>query len=211
MTRSEVSPDVPAIAITGGIGCGKSETARVLRRDGVPVLDADDVAREIVIPGSDPLRNIAERFGSSVLDEHGGLLRQKLADIVFRDPVALADLNRIVHPLVREAMRLWVRQQRAAGRACAGVVPLLFEIGAENEWDGVICITSSVEVTRKRMRERGWSDDEITRRMAAQMNLEEKMRRADLVIQNDESLAGLAAQTRAAWKELLKKESRDGR
>ena len=206
-----IADAAPAVAITGGIGCGKSEVARVLRGEGVPVMDADDLARDVVGPGSGALKKIVARFGGSVLQSDGALDRPRLAEIVFSDATALADLNAIVHPPVRAAMRGWVARQRAAGRACAGVIPLLFEVAAEKEWDVVVCVAASEKVSRARLRGRGWSDGEIGRRRAAQMVLEEKKRRAGVVIENNGSLEELAARVRAAWKQILEKESENAR
>jgi dephospho-CoA kinase len=201
----------PAVAITGGIGCGKSEVARVLREDGVPVLDADDVARDVVAAGSDAARRIAVRFGEAVFLADGSLNRRKLAEIVFADERARADLNAIVHPPVREAMKAWAATQRSAGLACAGVIPLLFEVAAEKEWDFVVCVASDDEASFARLRARGWSDEQIALRRVAQISLEEKKRRSGLVIENNGSLQELAARVRAAWKQIVNKESRNGR
>lgn len=201
-----MSPGVeapPAVAITGGVGCGKSEAARVLRGDGVPVLDADDVAREVVAAGGDAVRAIAARFGADMLQADGSLDRARLAGVVFRDPAALAGLNAIVHPPVRAAMRAWVARQRAEGRACAGVIPLLFEVGAEGEWDAVVCVTAEEAVSGLRLRARGWDDGQIASRRAAQWPLEEKARRADVVVVNNGTREELAARVRAAWRQIL--------
>jgi dephospho-CoA kinase len=207
MNRGAKSP--PAVAITGGIGCGKSEVACILREDGVPVLDADDTAREVVAPGGDAIGEIKARFGGGIAKADGSLDRHRLADVVFRDAKALADLNAIVHPRVRVATREWVARQRAAGRACAGVIPLLFEVAAEKEWNFVVCVVSSDDVSRERLRARGWSDDEIGRRRAAQWSLEKKRERADVVIENNGALDELAARVRAVWYEILEKESQN--
>lgn len=208
---TQIAETAPAVAITGGLGCGKSEVVRLLRADGVPVLDADEVAREVVRPGGEALRQIAARFGAAVLLPDGSLDRRRLAQIVFADAEARAALNAIVHPAVRASMRAWVVQQRAAGRPCAGAIPLLYEVGAESEWDSVVCVAAADDISGARLRARGWDDAEIARRRAAQWRLEEKMQRADSVIENNGSLEELAARVRAAWKEILEKESHHGR
>lgn len=195
-----------AVAVTGGIGCGKSEVAGVLARMGVPVLDADVVAREVVKPGGDALAKIARRFGHAVIAADGTLDRAKLASIVFADAAAREALNEIVHPPVRAAMRGWVDEQRAAGRHCAGVIPLLYETGSAGEWNLVVCVSSPDDVNRARLRARGWSDGEIERRRAAQLELEEKKKRADLNIENDGSLETLEARVRSAWNKILEME-----
>lgn len=199
--RSDSAPK--AIGVTGGIGCGKSEVARCLRSDGVPVLDADDVARDVVAPGSEALAEIVGLFGAGVLQAEGQLNRGALANVVFSDAVALQTLNAIVHPRVRQTMQAWVAEHRSAGRSCAGVIPLLFETGGEATWDAVICIAASEQTSSARLKTRGWNEEEISRRRAAQWPLEAKMKRADLVIENNGTLEELATQVRAAWKKLL--------
>lgn len=208
---ARTSRDLRAVGITGGIGCGKSEVARILRAMGIPVLDADDVARDVVRPGGKVLPRIASRFGAEIVKPDGALDRARLGRIVFADPQALADLNALVHPSVRTLMRSWVAEQLGMGRSCAGVIPLLFETGGEAAWDAVLCVASRDEVALPRLRARGWSDEEIFRRRATQWPLEEKRKRADIVIENDGTIEELAARVREAWQEILVKESRHGR
>lgn len=200
-----------AVAVTGGMGCGKSEAARMLHMQGIIVCDADDVARDVVRPGTEALKKLVARFGKEIVRNSGELDRGRLSSMVFADAQALADLNAIVHPPIRAAMRTWASEQRVSGRNCAGIIPLLYEVGAEEEWDFVMCIAASPDVCLARLRARGWSDEEISRRNAAQWSLDEKIKRADVVIWNNGSLDELAARVRAAWNELLEKESRHGR
>ncbi len=200
-----------AVAVTGGMGCGKSEVARILHKQGIMVRDADDVARDVVRPGTVALKRLVARFGKEIVRNSGELDRPKLASIVFGDSQALADVNAIVHPPVRDVIRTWASEQRASGRDCAGIIPLLFEVGADREWDFVMCVAASPDVCFARLRVRGWSDEEISRRNAAQWTLEEKIKRADVVIENNGSLDELAVRVRAAWKEILEKESHHGR
>ena len=199
--RSDRPPK--AIGITGGIGCGKSEVARILQSDGIPVLDADDVAREVVEAGSEALAEIRERFGAGVIRPDGSLDRGALARIVFAHAPSLQALNAIVHPRVRARMQAWVAGQRGSGRSCAGIIPLLYETGGEGNWDVVLCVAASDETVLPRLRARGWSDEEILRRRAAQWPLDEKRKRADIVIENDGTREELASQVRAAWKKIL--------
>lgn len=171
--------------LTGGYGSGKSSVAARLRTRRVPVIDADELARAVVLPGSRGLREIAEQFGPAVVA--GGVLdRRALAQIVFADPSARARLNAITHPRVQE---LRVERQRAladAGEPLACYeVPLLYENGLESELAAVVVVTTpeALQITRAMARDRA-SEAEVRARLAAQLPLADKAARADFVIDN---------------------------
>ena len=171
--------------LTGGYGSGKSTVAARLRSRRVPVIDADELARAVVLPGSRGLREIAEQFGPAVVA--GGVLdRRALAQIVFADPSARARLNAITHPRVQE---LRAERQRAladAGEPLACYeVPLLYENGLESELAAVVVVTTpeSVQIARAMARDRA-SEAEVRARLAAQLPLADKAARADFVIDN---------------------------
>lgn len=169
--------------LTGGIGMGKSACAQLLRWRGAAVVDTDELARELVEPGQPALQEIAATFGRDFLDAEGRLRREELARLVFADAGARRRLEAILHPRIQDAWRAQVAAWRAEGKPLAVVViPLLFETGAEREFDAVICVACSAETQRQRLLARGWSPEQIEQRIAAQMPIEEKMLRADYVV-----------------------------
>lgn len=169
--------------LTGGIGMGKSACAQLLRWRGAAVVDTDELARELVEPGQPALQEIAATFGRDFLDAEGRLRREELARLVFADAGARRRLEAILHPRIQDAWRAQVATWRAEGKPLAVVViPLLFETGAEREFDAVICVACSAETQRQRLLARGWSPEQIEQRIAAQMPIEEKMLRADYVV-----------------------------
>lgn len=192
------------IGLTGGIASGKSVVGRMLRAAGVPVIDADQLARDAVAPGSPGLERIVERFGDTMLLPDGALDRKKLGEVVFADDRARRDLNAIVHPRVAELAVERVAALRDAGAPVAVYeVPLLFENGLEGMMDATLLVAASDEVQHRRLMARDGIDDAAARaRMNAQMPLAEKRRRATRVLENDGTLDELARQLRAAWRDL---------
>ena len=174
---------------------GKSEAARFLAGRGVPVVDTDDLARSVVKPGEPGLAAVARAFGPEVLAGDGSLRRGALAEVVFNKPEARERLEAILHPLIRERWQAETEKWRGQG-AEAGVVviPLLFETGAEEFFERVICIASSVERQSARLQARGWSAEQVSGRLAAQWPIERKMDRANYVVWNDWSVAVLREQ-----------------
>ena len=181
--------------LTGGIGMGKSTAAKLLAQRGLPVLDTDTIAREIVEPGQPALAEIRARFGPAILTPDGHLDRARLADLVFADPAARQQLEAILHPRIRA---VWTQQTalwRSAGRPTAIVViPLLFETAAEASLDATVCIACSATTQLHRLQERGWTPDQIAARNRAQFPTEKKMSLATFVIWTEGPLAIHAAQ-----------------
>lgn len=191
----------PAIGVTGGLGCGKSEVGRLLSARGVAVLDADAVAHRLLAPGTPTQKALVDRFGTRVLEADGQVDRTWLAEKVFGSSEERADLNAIMHPPVLDEIRQWVAERR--GRLpLAVLVPLLYEVGLVDPWDAVLCVAANVDVAHARLRLRGWSDAEIGQRLAAQWPLAEKVRRADAVIWNNGTKAELAVAVEKTWNEL---------
>ncbi|MBK9137717.1 MAG: dephospho-CoA kinase [Verrucomicrobia bacterium] len=185
------------IGLTGGIGMGKSAAAATLEQWGLPVCDTDLVARRLVAPGEPALGEIAAAFGRDVLDEGGRLRREILAARVFADREARQRLEAILHPRIRASWLAEADSWRRTGLAAGVVViPLLFETGAEESVDVTVCVACSAEVQRERLRERGWSDEQLAGRLAAQWPIERKMAAADFVIWNDGDRTTLAEQLR---------------
>jgi dephospho-CoA kinase len=183
--------------LTGGIGSGKSAVAQRLRARGLPVVDADDLARVVVAPGSVGLQRIAEYFGPGVLTREGELDRAQLAKIVFSDSEARRMLDSMIHPLVRKlaSERFQEIGQRGEPLACYEV-PLLFEGGLDRTYHPVLVVSAPLSLREQRLAQRdGFNPAQIAARIAAQMPLEEKVRRADYVIDNAGSVAELAEAT----------------
>jgi dephospho-CoA kinase len=185
--------------LTGGIGSGKSVVARRLRERGLPVLDADQLAREVVAKGTQGLAEIVTRFGAEMLDESGSLDRKKLAARVFNNEEERTALNRITHPRVGGllSVRSDELNRKREPLACYEV-PLLFEVGLDSVLRPVVVVDAPVDVRVGRTVERdGATSDDVIARVRSQMPLEEKVKRADYVIENTESLEALIARTDA--------------
>ena len=171
---------------TGGIATGKSTFAEALRARGVPVVDADALARAAVAPGAPALAEIARTFGPGVLTPDGGLDRKKMAAIVFADPDARRRLEAITHPAVRRAMADETARLAAAGHDLAFYdTPLLFEVGLDAAVDAVVVVWAPPAVQRARLASRdGLGPAEADARLAAQLPVDEKAARADFVVEN---------------------------
>ena len=174
------------LGLTGGVGMGKSTAARLLKKAGLPVVDSDDLAREAVQPGTEGLAEIADGFGEGFLKADGSLDRDKMASTVFQDEAARKRLETIIHPRVRAAwenrIEKWREQKRPVGVV---VIPLLFEVGLQDSFDVVLCVASTASTQRSRLRGRNWSDAQIAARIAAQMDIAQKMDLADHVLWNE--------------------------
>lgn len=162
---------------------GKSTAAKILSARGIPVVDTDELARQLVAPGEPALAEITAAFPTGIVDATGQLRRDELARLVFADSAARQKLEAILHPRIRERWLAQVAAWRAAGAAAAVVViPLLFETAAEASFDAVICVACSAATQQARLRARGWTDEEIRRRIAAQWPVEKKMAAAHRVV-----------------------------
>jgi dephospho-CoA kinase len=181
--------------ITGGVGMGKSTTAALLERRGIPVIDTDHLARQLVEPGQPALEEIFQTFGPSVMEGNGALDRKELARLVFADESERAKLEAILHPRIAAAWAADVEKWRSAGAPAGSVViPLLYETRAESRFSAVICVACSRTSQLERLRERGWTGTEIRQRVESQWPVEEKISRADYVIWTDGTLESHAAQ-----------------
>jgi len=183
------------IGLTGGIATGKSTFASALSRAGAPVLDADQLARAAVAKGSPGLAALVAEFGPDVLTSSGDLDRRRMGARVFSDPAERARLEAIVHPSVRALFRSERDRLSAEGHPIAFYdVPLLYEAGLEGEVELVVVVWSPRAVQLARLAARdGLAPDEAAARVAAQLPIDDKAARADVVVENDGDLAALAA------------------
>jgi dephospho-CoA kinase len=171
------------LGLTGGIGMGKSVCAGLLRRRGIPIIDTDDLAREVVQPGQPALAEISREFGPHLIGPDGNLRRDEMARIVFTDPSARQRLEAILHPKIRAIWKERSQSWAAAGQPLGVVViPLLYETGAEKEFNGILCVACSASTQRERLAARGWSAEQIENRIRAQIPAEKKMALANYVI-----------------------------
>ncbi len=182
------------IGITGGIGCGKSTAAAVCREAGLPVLDADEISREVTAAGGDALAEIRESFGPAVFADDGSLDRANAAKRVFRDHRSLDQLSRIVHRHVLRIMRERLEQLAEKGTGAAVLdVPIPVREGFVDQCDQIWVVWAGDRQRIERLAARGMEPDEARRRMAMQMTREEYEALADHVLNNDgppDELAG---------------------
>ena len=191
------------IALTGGIGSGKSTVARMLAERGAVIVDADAIAREIVEPGQPALAEIRAAFGEGIIAADGRLDRARLAAIVFSDSEALARLNAITHPRIAERSA----ELLAAAPAESVVVydmPLLVEQGDEalRGWDAIVVVDCPDDLRLDRLIARGLAPEDAERRLRAQASREERLAAADVVVDNSGDLAGLDAAVDGLWRGL---------
>jgi dephospho-CoA kinase len=193
------------VALTGNIASGKSTVARSWRRLGAHVVDSDELARRAVEPGTAALEAIVRRWGDRVLHEDGRLNRAALGAIVFADPAARDRLERIVHPAVRKMRDEELTAAEATGESLVVVdVPLLYEVGMEQEFDLVVLVHASEAIRLARLVEqRGLAPEQAARMIGAQMPSERKRETADLVIENEDTLEELEVRAREVWTALL--------
>jgi dephospho-CoA kinase len=194
------------VGLTGGIASGKSTVAEAFARLGAKVLDADKVAREVVLPGQPAWRKLQQAFGPEFFLPDGEVNRSKLRRLVFADPEERSKLNAIVHPeVMKEINRRFEQLTTSAQNAVIVVdVPLLLEVKAAHRFDRVIVVyvTESVQIKRLRQRD-GLSLEEARRALSTQMALNKKVDYADYVIDNSGTLVETQAHVDKVWQELL--------
>ncbi|GHJ38304.1 dephospho-CoA kinase [Streptomyces sp. TS71-3] len=190
------------VGLTGGIGAGKSEVSRLLVEHGAVLVDSDRIAREVVEPGTAGLAAVVETFGPEVLSADGSLNRPRLGTIVFSDAERLAELNAIVHPLVR-ARSAELEAAAPAGAVVVHDVPLLVENGLGPLYDLVIVVDASPGTQLERLvRLRGMTEEDARARMSAQATREDRLAAADIVIDNDVPLDVLRTRVDEVWNDL---------
>lgn len=192
------------IGLTGGIACGKSTVAGMLNALGVPVVDADELARRVVEPGTPALAEIVERFGLGVLDDDGRLHRKRLGAIVFADSDARLALERITHPRIAQAGRDEIARHIAGG---ASVVvyeaALIVENNLHKAMNALIVVSVSADVQRRRLMARDGIDEAAAqRRIDAQLPLADKIAVADHVVDNSGTIEQTRARVHELWREI---------
>jgi len=191
-----LSPRPYRVGLTGGIASGKSTAAKFFGALGVPILDSDQIARDVVEPGQPPLERLVERFGPTILTPDGHLDRPALRDIVFSDPRARADLEALTHPAIGAAME--ARSAAAGGPYQILVIPLLVEKNLRAHVDRVLVVDCDEELQLRRLRARDGSTAQQARAILdAQAPRAVRLKAADDVIRNDADMSAVQNQVAA--------------
>ena len=195
------------VGLTGGVASGKTTVSRVLKEEGAYIIDADQMARELVQPHTPTWKKLVTAFGKDILREDGSLHRKKLADKVFTNPRQRKLLNQILHPRMRKEMERRAKEIGQKDPEAVVVIdaPLLVELGDHRKMDKLIVVTSTQKQQIERLKERdGISTKEALRIFSSQMPVEDKVKLADFVIRNEGSLQETKKKTREVYKELKK-------
>lgn len=190
------------IGLTGGIATGKSTVSALLIRKGALLVDADVIAREVMLPGHPVLAAVAEHFGQAVLLADGTLDRKKLGDIVFREPAQRQALNEITHPAIRLEIRRQMEslEREHPERLVVVDIPLLFESGLESMFERVMLVYAPASIQKERLMKRNQlTAEEAVARINSQMDIEEKKRKADVIIDNSGSAEETQRQIDEFW------------
>lgn len=193
------------IGLTGGIASGKSTVSSFFRQKGAAVLDADQIARELSEPGGELHAEYVRHFGAEVLQNDGTLDRRRIGQIVFSDPQQKQWLDTVSHPAIRgELLRQLAQKQNEKQRLILLDIPLLFESGWDKMADKtcLVYVNETIQLQRL-MKRNGYTRREAQDRIAAQMPLEEKKKRADYLIDNNGSLTDTIRQAEALWREWI--------
>lgn len=193
------------VALTGGIGSGKSTVADAFAHRGAFVIDSDQLARAVIERGTPGFDEVVSRFGDSILSD-GDIDRARLSEIVFRDEVARKDLEGIIHPLIRNATAELI-SYAGSKSIIINQIPLLFETDGAKRFDAVITVEADLDIRRQRLRERGMKDYEIDRRIAAQATDQQRSSISDFVIVNNGSIDDVERRVEEVWQELVSRVS----
>lgn len=192
------------VGLTGGIASGKSTVSRMFEQAGIPVICSDELAREVVRPGSPGLAEIRRIFGKDVLDDEGGLDREAMARLVFQDRSQRKLLESIIHPKVEEEQNKRLKALESKGHSVVVIdVPLLYEVGWERFVDLVVVVYAPRQVQEERLLNRdGMSSADARSRLDAQMSIDEKRRLADRLVDNGNTLEHTRRQVATIIEEL---------
>ena len=189
------------VGLTGGIGAGKSTVADLFAKLGAIVIRADELARQVIEVNSSGFNQVITRFGKDILKKDGSIDRAKLAKIVFKDPNALKDLEKIIHPLVRNKTNELIEQQNPEA-IIVNEVPLLLEKNMEKLYDFLVIVISSEKNRTKRLMDKGLSKEQIRDRMNHQVDDETRKTKADFLVVNDGNLEQLEKDVNKIWQSL---------
>ena len=193
------------VGLTGGIASGKTAVSKILREEGAYIIDADQIARELVQPDTPTWRELIRVFGKEILDNDGSIHRKELAAIIFSDPEQRNLLNQIIQPRIKEEIDLRVKRIGQKDPEAIVVIDaaLLVERGEHREMDKLIVVTSTERQQIERLKEReGASEEEARKIIASQMALREKLKVADFVIQNEGCLEETQRMAKEVFQEL---------
>ena len=186
------------LGLSGGIGSGKSTVSKILSDLGAVVIDADVIAKEVLLPGTSGFESAVSTFGSTIIDNEGTIDRKRLAKLVFENPKELAKLEAIVHPAV-VARVAEIRNSLPESAVVVYDTPLMFEKQLQGQFEKVLMVVSDKELRRTRLLERGLELGDIEARMANQATDEQRVAIADFVIENNGSLEQLREQVANVW------------
>ncbi|MDK8345302.1 dephospho-CoA kinase [Brevibacterium sp. UMB1308A] len=198
---------VMLIGLTGGIGAGKSTVAQLFEERGVPIVDADAIARDVVKPGQPALAELVEYFGDTILGADGELNRGRLAEVAFADAESHEALNAIMHPAISAETSKRIDALRGEHSVIVHDVPLLVEAGLAGNYDLTVLVDTPAEVRMQRLTElRGMDPEDAKKRIAAQATDEQRRAVCDVALDNSGDIEHLRAQFEQMWERFISRE-----
>ena len=191
------------VALTGGIGSGKSTVGQIFAQLGAIVIDSDQLARDVIERGSIGFNEVVAKFGDGVL-KNGEIDRQILASLIFKDPAKRSELEQITHPLIRRAFAKMV-SSASSDSIVINQIPLLVESNHDYKFDHIITVSASESIRSERLIKRGLTNDQIKQRLGAQATDQMRENIADSVIINEKNEQELTDQVEKIWEQLLSK------
>lgn len=198
---------VMLVGLTGGIGAGKSTVAQLFEERGVPIVDADAIARDVVTPGEPALAELVEHFGDSILGADGELNRGKLAEVAFADAESHEALNAIMHPAISAETSKRIDALRGEHSVIVHDVPLLVEAGLAGNYDLTVLVDTPAQIRLQRLTElRGMDPEDAKKRIAAQATDEQRRAACDVALDNSGDIEHLRAQFEEMWERFISRE-----
>lgn len=191
------------VALTGGIGSGKSTVGQIFAQLGAIVIDSDQLARDVIERGSIGFNEVVAKFGDEIL-KNGEIDRQILASLIFKDPAKRSELEQITHPLIRRAFAKMV-SSASPDSIVINQIPLLVESNHDYKFDHIITVSASESIRSERLIKRGLTNDQIKQRLGAQATDQMREDIADSVIINEKNEQELTDQVEKIWEQLLSK------